>query len=204
MRRVGVKKRGQGTFTRANVPCPLCALLDLEHRELSVAALHALLRLGLVLHGTERDSDTDERNIQHVMHRRLSADSCFILSEEGVHLAYALARLRPAAAANRPAAGRSATVPSFVTNNDGSRTLTFMGHVVREYHRYAQFQELVLATFQAKGWPERIADPLPLNTGINPKRHLRQIISRLNLKQTTPLLRFHGDGSGRAACWQPQ
>jgi hypothetical protein len=179
-------------------------LRDLEYQNLSVTALQGLLRLGLVLHGSERVGDSPDRNIQRVTHRRLTDDSCFILSDEGVHLAYALPAGDPAAALDRPGSGLAAAVPSFVKNNDGSRTLSFIGHPVRVYQRYAQFQEIVLAAFEAKSWPARIPDPLPRMVGVHPKKRLRQTIGPLNLKQITPLLHFEGDGSGQGARWKPR
>ena len=124
-----------------------------------------------------------------------------------MHLAYALlGQPDPAAEADRTSRGSSALalVPSFVKGQDGCRRLTFLGQLVREFRTHAQFQEIVLGTFQDKRWAGWIADPLPRTSGVNPKTRLQQTIARLNAKQVTPLLRFHGDGSGQGVRWEPQ
>jgi hypothetical protein len=177
-------------------------LRDLEHQNLSVTALQALLHLGLIRHGIEGDSEAADRKIDLVEHRRLTSESCFILSHEGVQVAYSFAPRDPRANGQQPGVGASVVLPSFLKNPDGSRTLAFVGQVVRVFRKYAQFQEKVLESFQAEGWPVRIADPLPHTSHVNPKTRLHEVITRLNSKQDTPLLRFHGDGSGQGACWK--
>ena len=133
-------------------------LHELEHRDLGLTALHALLRLGLILHGIEGlDSDVADRNIQGVAHRRLSADSCFILADDCVHLAYALLGQRdPAAAPDRPGPGASALalalVPSFVTAQDGCRRLMFLGQLVRVFRAYAKRKRSSRLSRPSAGW----------------------------------------------------
>ena len=49
----------------------------------------------------------------------------------------------------------------------------------------------------------RIDDPLPLKAAIDPKRRLHDTINSLNRNQRGRRLRFLGDGSGQAVCWEP-
>jgi hypothetical protein len=188
-------------------------LHELEQGELSMTALRALLRVGLVLHGIEHaepevaeqvEPEVAERLIQRVPHRRLSSDSCFILAEKGVHVGYALLAQGDAAAAlQRLGPGAAELLPSFVNRPDGCRTLSFLGQVVRVFRQDAPFQEKVLDEFQAQHWAAKIANPLPRHARINRKRHLKEVVARLNDKQVPALLRFHAEGA-QAVRWEPQ
>jgi hypothetical protein len=77
------------------------------------------------------------------------------------------------------------------------------GQVVRVFRQDAPFQEKVLDEFQAQHWAAKIANPLPRNARINRKRHLKEVVARLNDKQVPALLRFHAEGA-QAVRWEPQ
>ena len=74
--------------------------------------------------------------------------------------------------------------------------------VVKEYRVPAPDQEAILAVFQEEGWPHRIYDPLPPLGDIEPKCRLHDTIKRLNRHHKNRLIRFRGDGTGEAVCWE--
>jgi hypothetical protein len=82
-----------------------------------------------------------------------------------------------------------------------TRTLWFEGQVVKEFRVPAVNQVLILEAFQELGWPEWIDDPLPPCSDIDPKVRLHDAIKRLNRNQRNPLLKFHGDGTGKRIGW---
>src|SRR5262249_56888891 len=83
------------------------------------------------------------------------------------------------------------------------RSLMFRGQLVKQFKVPAANQEIVLVAFEEESWPARIDDPLPLVPALEPKRRLHDTINSLNPHQRAPLLRFFGDGSGEAVCWEP-
>ena len=75
--------------------------------------------------------------------------------------------------------------------------------IVKQFKVPAPNQEAILAAFQEEGWPHRIDDPIPPEGDKEPKRRLHDTINSLNRSQRTPLVRFHGDGSGQGVRWEP-
>lgn len=73
--------------------------------------------------------------------------------------------------------------------------------LVKQYRRPAPNQQLILRAFQEEDWPERIDDPLPPASDIEPQRRLHETVAGLNRHQTNPVLRFSGDGRGRGITW---
>ncbi len=61
----------------------------------------------------------------------------------------------------------------------------------------------MLSAFEEEGWPPTIDDPLPPVAGMDAKRRLHDTINRLNRNQKHRLIRFGGNGRGRAVCWAP-
>jgi hypothetical protein len=84
-----------------------------------------------------------------------------------------------------------------------SLQLWWRGQCIREYRNDAANQRLILDTFEARGWPNRLSDPLPRQSGINVKVRLRETIKGLNQGQRPWRLRFRGDGTGLGVRWEP-
>ncbi len=82
-----------------------------------------------------------------------------------------------------------------------TRTLWYLGKVVKEFRVPAGNQKLILEAFEELGWPPWIDDPLPPRTGIDSKDRLHNTINRLNCHQKNRLLKFHGDGTGKRIGW---
>jgi hypothetical protein len=67
--------------------------------------------------------------------------------------------------------------------------------VVKRFRQPAWNQVSVLASFQELRWPRRIDDPLTGNSGIEPKRRLRDTVFALNRSHVTVnVLAFEADG----------
>jgi hypothetical protein len=73
--------------------------------------------------------------------------------------------------------------------------------LVKRFTEPAQNQELVVAAFEAAGWPRRLPDPLPDDGEIEPRQRLHDTVRRLNRAQRNPLIRFSRDGSGHGLRW---
>jgi hypothetical protein len=97
-------------------------------------------------------------------------------------------------------AGPPAVVPRWAAD---LRELSWKGAVVKRFRGPAANQEALVAAFEEEGWPLRIDDPLPPAAEMDPKARLRDTIKALNRHQLRPLLRFRGDGTGRAVQWAP-
>ena len=82
------------------------------------------------------------------------------------------------------------------------RELRVGGVLVKQFRVPAANQELILDAFQEEGGPSHLDDPLPPQTGMDPKRRLHETIDRLNRSQKHRLIRFHGDGTGRGVRWE--
>jgi hypothetical protein len=75
--------------------------------------------------------------------------------------------------------------------------------VVKRFRQPAWNQVTVLASFQELRWPRRIDDPLTGNSGIEPKRRLRDTIFALNRSHATAkVLAFEADGTGTGIIWK--
>lgn len=74
--------------------------------------------------------------------------------------------------------------------------------VVKRFRGAAPNQTTILAAFEEEGWPERIDDPLPPDPYCSSSERLHDAIKNLNRNHLVPLLRFHGDGTGRGIRWQ--
>ena len=75
--------------------------------------------------------------------------------------------------------------------------------VIKRFRQPARNQVTVLASFQELLWPRRIDDPLTGNSGIEPKRRLRDTIFALNRSHVTAkVLAFEADGTGTGIIWK--
>jgi hypothetical protein len=166
--------------------------------------LRWLVCQGYAEHGIERTAPGHEhRAFRKARHLRLDRRSCFVLTEAGAALT-ARGHPRPAfrawpekADGDHPP-GPQAGQPRWDAD---LRELWLGRELVKQFTRPARNQELILAAFQEEGWPARIDDPLPCHPDRDPVQCLHDAINRLNRHQNRPLLRFHGDGSGRGVRW---
>lgn len=82
------------------------------------------------------------------------------------------------------------------------RQLMWKNFLIKEFRVPAANQETVLHAMQEDGWPPRMDDPLPCKHGLDPKVRLHETIKALNRNQQHALLRFRGDGTGKAIYWE--
>jgi hypothetical protein len=172
-------------------------------------------------------SDDDRRLFRPRGKLLLSERSCFVLTEEGLAVAVALAGshelplggnaeaaipngkvARPGEQVQEPSSNGTPASPGRSEDprprwHKDRRMLTFGDRLVKQFKVPASNQEIILAAFEEEHWPVRMDDPLPVHPSIDPKRRLHDTISSLNRNQRITLLRFQGDGSGQAVCWEP-
>ncbi len=86
--------------------------------------------------------------------------------------------------------------------NQHSQELSLAGELIKRFRQESPNQTRILAAFEEENWPQAIDDPLPQNTAIDPKERLRATTKALNRRQSSRLIRFSGNGSGRAVQWQ--
>jgi hypothetical protein len=181
---------------------------EFQAEHISATVLRALVVEGLVRHGEDRTTRrSGPRVVVPLSHLKVSEDSCFILTESGVAIAREVivqgkavlqGGLEPTSVE-----GPKSILPSFVIcQEDGHRELRVGDHVVKRFRRAAPNQEMILARFEKENWQHRIQSPFGLTPGKNPKRRVHYSVDRLNRGQIERLLRFHGDGSGHAICWE--
>lgn len=145
------------------------------------------------------------------MHRDtvvFSPRTCFVATQKGLefireHLVTAPSSdsspFLPAVAVGKGLSAKT-LIPRW---NPCSRTLHFGNALVKEFKVPAANQELVLSAFEEDVWPPHIDDPLPPVAELDPKRRLHHTLNRLNRNQTNRLIRFFGNGNGRAVRWEP-
>ena len=83
------------------------------------------------------------------------------------------------------------------------RVLRLGAQVVKCFRQPSGNQEAVLSAFEEAHWPSRIDDPIPPRDEQDSKHRLNRAIERLNKHQYNHLIRFYGDGTGQAICWEP-
>lgn len=131
------------------------------------------------------------------------ARTCFVLTATGLQQAAEwLSAPCPSVDENASPATPVATQASIPRWNAAARVLEFQGHVIKQFRLPAQNQELILTAFEEDGWPERIDDPLPPRADLDPQRRLHDAINRLNRHQRHRVIRFYGNGTGRAIVWR--
>lgn len=130
-----------------------------------------------------------------------SSRSCFVVTDEGrsfIERQHLNNRIAPSLGSEG-----SVRTPVAVPRWDKvARRLWFNGTVIKEFKVPAANQETILATFEDDHWPSSIDDPLPPIEGIDPKRRLHYTIIRLNKSHRRRVIRFHGNGNGKAVFWQ--
>jgi hypothetical protein len=167
-----------------------------------------LIAQGLAAHAQETTQvHARRRSVRPLAHLQFFERSCFVLTEVGLALARALTcpdqpTPEDSEDPHSPAEPAPSLWPSFIRCDNGHRELRLMNSVVKRYRKHGENQELVLLAFQEQDWRRCIYDPLPPKAGVNAKRRLRDTIARLNRGQLAPLLRFHGDHTGRGIYWE--
>ncbi len=81
------------------------------------------------------------------------------------------------------------------------RELRVGTQLAKRFQQPAPCQEQVLAAFQEQNWPERMDDPLPHATGINPKDRLHDTVKNLNRFQANSFIHFFCCNNGRGVGW---
>jgi hypothetical protein len=171
-----------------------CQLPALMTHGITEASLRWLLERGLAEHHMEiTDSACRSRRFRRSANNHFQANSCLFLTDAGVGLAENH-RLDLAPIAN----GSGIQRPHFDTKR---RILILGDQIVKQFRVPAANQELILTAFEEEDWPPHLNDPIPPAPEIDPKKRLHDTIDRLNRSQKTPMIRFHGDGTGQGVCW---
>jgi hypothetical protein len=166
--------------------------------------LRWLVEKGYAVHAREITKIGDaDRKFAFGLNTAFSSETRFLLTDAGLTLAAGCKSVPTLLRFSSPdgSKGENATCVPRWCGGDG--TLYMGSQIVKRFKRPSPNQEVILATFEEEGWPDRIDDPLPQVNGIDPKRRLHDSIKWLNRNQSTRLLRFSGDGSGEGVRWQP-
>jgi hypothetical protein len=83
------------------------------------------------------------------------------------------------------------------------RKLWLGNKLVKRFRRRAENQQSVLASFERRGWPEYIKDPLPPDQEVDPGERLRETVRSLNTLQVHPLILFSVTADRREIRWEP-
>lgn len=151
-------------------------------------------------HTSEAEQAAKVRGIVHPFTpQQLSANFCFLLTNEGLAVARGLGRR----ASDGPPPMVLAQLPHW---NAEEQCLSFAGQVVKQFQQPAPNQELVLATFQECGWAFRVDNPFPRGGPVDWLEQLHNVICRLNSAQKHALfhLQFGYDNEGKRIHWQPR
>jgi hypothetical protein len=171
---------------------------------LNYTALRCLLCWDYIEHAQERTTArTTQRIFQPLNTLVLPRRTCFVLTAKGREVILEFG--------SEPAQGDSTSPGESIVGlrsvlgtpcwDRETCQLWWGRHLIKEFRRPAVNQELVLAALQEEGWPPQIDDPLPPTTDIDPKVRLHDTIKALNRHQLHQVLRFSGDGKGRAIRW---
>jgi hypothetical protein len=82
------------------------------------------------------------------------------------------------------------------------RVFSWGRHILKCFRQPAENQEIVLGAAEEMGWGPWFDDPLPRQTGCNPKQRLHDTIKDLNRRQIPYFVHFKGDGTGRRIGWE--
>ncbi len=167
---------------------------------LSECDLRWLVLKQLVVHGFETTPPQEAtRRFARNGNLGFSAQSCFVLTREGVTFAAGL--LTPTVAASPVmAVARGADQPVWDTRR---RMLLLGTSVVKHFRVPAPIQETILNAFAEENWVSRVDDPLPTDSETDAKRRVQSAIMCLNRNQRKRLIRFRGDGTGTGIIWEP-
>jgi hypothetical protein len=154
------------------------------------------------------------RRFRRIASLTLTSNSCFVLTESGVHFAEMVCGSEPERQRGEPHRAVPHQRVSAAFDSNGSpatqvpiwdaqrRELRVGQQVVKQFKSPAMNQETILTAFEEENWPPRIDDPLPPEPDLDPKRRLHATINSLNGRQKNPLIRFVGDGTGEGVRWE--
>ncbi len=176
-----------------------CQLHCLQRIGITESILRWLAGQGLVWHQVETTTrDQAARTFRRSANLRFSAASCFLLTSAGTELAEELAAKD--APRNDPSHEK---VNGHRPHYDvGRRILLVNDTIVKQFKVRAENQEIILLSYEEERWPSHLPDPLPGKSNMDSKRRLNEAIKNLNSRQANPLIRFHGDGTGRGIVWE--
>jgi len=152
---------------------------------LTVPDMRWLFDRKLVQHAVEKTKRGSKRRVfggrgETLFHAR----SCFVLTEEGQHVARVL-------------------LGEFPFYDREESELWARGLLLKDFEKPAPDQDTILSAFEELGWQRRIDDPLPpKHGGRNPKLRLRDAIHRLNQGHKHNVIRFRGDYTGQGIRWE--
>jgi hypothetical protein len=176
---------------------------------LTASDLRWLVRKGYVEHAFEVTRARDAaRRFQPCRNLAFSKRTCFVLTEAGAQLADADSPQPPSfppdrpSGVNRMSGDNIARVSSMPSWDHDRRILRLDNCIIKQFKVPSPSQEAILSAFEEEGWPAAIDDPLPPRSELDQKRRLRNTIQSLNANQKSPLLHFHGDGSGERIVWE--
>jgi len=173
-------------------------LASLRAAGASHSDLRWLLQKGYVCHREEMTRrGSPSRAFRKLGPLELSERACFVITDSGETL---LRRGREPASAPPGARSNGVSERHVTPTWDSLRRELRVGSVIVKCYRCpAPSQEVVLTAFQHEGWPFRIDDPFPSDSG---RDRLHDTINHLNRNQVNSALHFGGDGTGRGICWQ--
>lgn len=180
-------------------------LYELWAAGLTSADLRLLLLQGHVASATEvRSSASGRRRFRRHHGLRFTASTCFVLTDAGAaHAERVLGFVAEWGSAGYGSPGPVGLTPAERPRWEAAtRTLYVGGCVVKRLRQPASVQELILASFEEEGWPERLDDPLPPRPELDPRARLQDAIRNLNRALACPVLRFGGDGTGTGILWR--
>lgn len=165
--------------------------------------LRSFLILGYVKHYEEVfDETSPDRMLAFQKGLNLGPSSCFVLTSLGVEFYRGMIFNLEDQSANQVNRLTHVSQPIVKPCWDTKRRqLSFNGIVIKEFQVPARNQVTILAAFEEEGWPSKIDDPLYYTANVDPNTRLHDAINRLNGKQINPLIRFHGDGTGKGVKW---
>lgn len=177
-------------------------LRTLQNAGLGDSQLRWLLAQGYLQQAVDMTpAFADRRTFRAIANLTLHPCSCFILTRTGL----ALARQLDA----RPLQIAPNTIDSPLT--DGSLRPRWLGdcqelllgdRLIKKFRRPAPNQIAILTAFENTGWPHHVGNPLSTDLDGDAVERLHDAIKRLNCRQHTPVLRFHGDGTGAGVTWE--
>jgi hypothetical protein len=137
----------------------------------------------LVQHAVEKTKRGSSRRVFGRRGKvRFHARSCFVLTEEGQHVARVLL----------------GQIPFYDRKKVWAR-----GLLVKDFEKPAPDQDTILSAFEEQGWQRRIDDPLPPKHGRQSrKQRLHDAIKRLNQGHKHNVIRFLADGTGTGIRWK--
>lgn len=187
-------------------------LSELTSQGATLTDIRWLILRGFAEHGKETTvPGDDERSFRNLPPTSFPHDTCLVLSSEGVSIlgrALAPTQFDPGRSGDatleripnrRVPPPASQSIPDWDATR---RELRYRGQVVKRYRVPAKNQSLVLTAFQEEGWPGYIDDPLRPSHELDSKHRLQVTIKSLNRNQLTPLIKFHGNGSGLQIYWE--